>query len=106
MFRLVIVRRTVAGTTKVAPPVARKTHRQSGLLLHTRRLCSRSCAITVCNQFQCLCKKAGFMLLGDHKVEEAATRFLRAVEVEPSHGISYYGLGKAIYHLGNPSQGE
>jgi len=46
------------------------------------------------------------MLLGDHKVEEAATRFLRAVEVEPSHGISYYGLGKAIYHLGNPSQGE
>lgn len=46
------------------------------------------------------------MLLNDEKVEEAAVRFLRAVEVEPSHGISYFGLGKAIYHLNNPTQGE
>ena len=46
------------------------------------------------------------MLLGDQKVEEAAVRFLRAIEVEPSHGVSYFGLGKAIYHLNNPTQGE
>jgi len=47
--------------------------------------------------------EAGFMLMENDNVEDAAVRFLRAIEVAPSHGMSYFGLGTAIYHLNNPT---
>lgn len=47
---------------------------------------------------------AGVMLMTDNKLEEAATHFLRAVEIDRNATIAYFHLGTALYHLNNPSE--
>jgi len=47
---------------------------------------------------------AGIMLLESNQLEEAATRFVRAIELDPEHGSAYYHLGTALYHLQNTAE--